>query len=46
MASELSRPGRSFKETLHTIETIIQDKQARLILIKQNLDLNPQLKIM
>ena len=41
IASELSRLGRSIKETLHTIETIIQNKQARLILIKQNLDLNP-----
>lgn len=41
IASELSRLGRSIKETLHTIETIVQDKQARLILIKQNLDLNP-----
>jgi len=41
IASELSRLGRSIKETLNTIETIIQDKQARLILIKQNLDLNP-----
>jgi DNA invertase Pin-like site-specific DNA recombinase len=44
IASELSRLGRSIKETLHTIETIIQDKQARLILIKQNLDLNPTAK--
>jgi DNA invertase Pin-like site-specific DNA recombinase len=41
IASELSRLGRSIKETLHTIETIVQDKKARLILIKQNLDLNP-----
>lgn len=44
IASELSRLGRSIKETLNTIETIIQDKQARLILIKQNLDLNPTAK--
>lgn len=44
IASELSRLGRSIKETLNTIETIIQDKLARLILIKQNLDLNPQAK--
>lgn len=44
IACELSRLGRSIKETLHTIETIIQDKQARLILIKQNLDLNPTAK--
>lgn len=44
IASELSRLGRSIKETLNTIETIIQNKQARLILIKQNLDLNPAAK--
>ena len=44
ISSELSRLGRSIKETLNTIETIIQDKQARLILIKQNLDLNPNAK--
>jgi DNA invertase Pin-like site-specific DNA recombinase len=44
IASELSRLGRSIKETLNTVETIIQDKQARLILIKQNLDLNPTAK--
>ena len=44
IASELSRLGRSIKETLNTIETIIQEKQARLILIKQNLDLNPSAK--
>lgn len=44
ISSELSRLGRSIKETLNTIETIIQDKQARLILIKQNLDLNPTAK--
>lgn len=41
VASELSRLGRSIKETLNTIETILQDKKSRLILIKQNLDLNP-----
>src|SRR5689334_16887721 len=44
IASELSRLGRSIKETLNTIETITQDKQARLVLIKQNLDLNPTIK--
>ena len=44
IASELSRLGRSIKETLNIIETIVQDKQARLILIKQNLDLNPTAK--
>lgn len=41
IASELSRLGRSIKETLNTIENIVQKKKARLILIKQNLDLNP-----
>ncbi|WP_244915978.1 recombinase family protein [Legionella worsleiensis] len=44
IASELSRLGRSIKETLNTIETIIQEKLSRLILIKQNLDLNPTVK--
>ena len=29
IASELSRLGRSIKETLNTIETIVQDKLAR-----------------
>lgn len=42
IVSELSRLGRSIKETLNTIETILQKKQSRLILIKQNMDLNPQ----
>lgn len=42
IASELSRLGRSIKETLQTIETILNEKQSRLILIKQNLDLNPK----
>lgn len=41
IASELSRLGRSIKETLSIIETIVEKKQSRLILIKQNLDLNP-----
>lgn len=41
IASELSRLGRSIKETLNIIETIIEKKQSRLILIKQGLDLNP-----
>ena len=41
IASELSRLGRSIKETLNTIEIIMKEKQSRLILIKQNLDLNP-----
>jgi DNA invertase Pin-like site-specific DNA recombinase len=41
IASELSRLGRSIKETLTTIEAIVHEKKARLILIKQGLDLNP-----
>jgi DNA invertase Pin-like site-specific DNA recombinase len=41
IASELSRLGRSIKETLNTIESILEQKQARIILVKQNLDLNP-----
>ena len=41
IASELSRLGRSIKETLNTVETITKEKQSRLVLIKQNLDLNP-----
>jgi len=41
IVSELSRLGRSIKETLNTIEVIVNDKQSRLVLIKQNLDLNP-----
>ncbi len=41
ISSELSRLGRSIKETLNTIENLVQGKKARLILIKQNLDLNP-----
>lgn len=42
IASELSRLGRSMKETLNIIENITGEKQARVILIKQNLDLNPR----
>ena len=42
IASELSRLGRSIKETLHTIGTIVNEKESRLVLIKQSLDLNPK----
>ena len=42
IVSELSRIGRSIKETLNIIESIVREKQARLIVVKQNLDLNPQ----
>ncbi len=41
IVSELSRLGRSIKETLNTIETLIQEKHARVIFIKQSLDMNP-----
>lgn len=41
IASELSRLGRSIKETLNIIDTMVKDKKARLILIKENIDLNP-----
>jgi DNA invertase Pin-like site-specific DNA recombinase len=44
IASELSRLGRSIKETLSLIETIVHEKKARLILVKQGLDINPQEK--
>lgn len=44
VVSELSRLGRSMKETLRIIETMLKEKQARLILIKQNLDINPEAK--
>lgn len=42
IVSELSRLGRSIKETLNTIDTIVNEKKSRLILIKQNMDLNPK----
>ncbi len=41
IVSELSRLGRSIKETLNIIESIVEQKQARLVMLKQNLDLNP-----
>jgi len=41
IVSELSRLGRSMKEILNIIENISEEKQSRLILIKQNIDLNP-----
>lgn len=41
IVSELSRLGRSIKETLNTIEKLIHEKHARLIFIKQTLDMNP-----
>ncbi len=44
IASELSRLGRSIKETLDTLDKLVNEKKARLILVKQNLDLNPEAK--
>ena len=41
ITSELSRLGRSVKDTLNTVEAIVKEKSARLILVKQNMDLNP-----
>lgn len=40
IVSELSRIGRSIKETLDIIEAIVKEKGARLILIKQHMDIN------
>lgn len=39
--SELSRLGQSIKAVLQIIEELIQVKRCKLILIKQNLHLNP-----
>ena len=44
IVSELSRLGRSTKETLDTVETLVQEKQTRLILVKQSIDMNPHNK--
>ncbi len=41
IVSELSRLGRSIKEVLQIIEELIQVKECKLILIKQNLHLDP-----
>lgn len=41
IVSELSRLGRSIKEVLQIIETLLNEKQCRLVLVKQNLDVNP-----
>ena len=41
IVSELSRLGRSIKEVLQIIEELIQVKKCKLILIKQNLHLDP-----
>lgn len=44
IVSELSRLGRSISETLQIIEAVTREKHARLILIKQDMDLNPNEK--
>lgn len=41
IVSELSRLGRSIKEVLQIIEELIDTKKCKLILIKQNLHLDP-----
>ena len=42
IVSELSRLGRSIQEVLQIIKSLMEDKKCRLILVKQNMDLNPQ----
>ena len=41
IVSELSRLGRSIKEVLQIIETLLEEKQCRLVMVKQNLDVDP-----
>jgi DNA invertase Pin-like site-specific DNA recombinase len=41
IVSELSRLGRSIKEVLDIIERLVNQNGSRLILVKQNLDINP-----
>ena len=41
IVSELSRLGRSIKEVLNIIERIVEEKKCRIIMLKQNLDINP-----
>ncbi len=41
IVSELSRLGRSIQEVLQIIKSLMEEKKCRLILIKQNMDLNP-----
>jgi len=42
IVSELSRLGRSIKEVLGIIERLTQECGSRLILVKQNMDINPK----
>jgi DNA invertase Pin-like site-specific DNA recombinase len=41
IVSELSRLGRSIKEVLYIIERIVKEKRCRMIIPKQNLDIDP-----
>ena len=41
IVSELSRLGRSIQEVLQIIKRLMEEKKCRLILVKQNMDLNP-----
>lgn len=41
IVSELSRLGRSIKEVLSTVETLVEEKKSRLILVKQSLNVDP-----
>jgi DNA invertase Pin-like site-specific DNA recombinase len=41
IVSELSRLGRSIKEVLYIIERIVKEKKCRMIIPKQNLDIDP-----
>jgi len=41
VTTELSRLGRSVKEVLSIVEKIVQTNQCRLIIVKQNLDVDP-----
>lgn len=40
IVSELSRLGRSIREVLHIIERIVKEKQCKIMMIKQNLDID------
>tara|TARA_B100000586_G_C20111441_1_gene430154 strand:- start:2466 stop:3098 length:633 start_codon:yes stop_codon:yes gene_type:complete len=42
IVSELSRLGRSVKEILAIIETCVEEKRCRIIIVKQNIDINPK----
>ena len=41
ITTELSRLGRSVKEVLSTVEQLVQKNKCRLIIVKQNLDIDP-----